>query len=395
MIDLEILYKEVAKEAIQWRRWIHSHPELSFEEYKTSEFVQSKLNEFGIPFENHWGKTGVVAKLEVPNPEKKLGFRCELDALPVMELNMFDHRSTYPGKMHACGHDGHTSALLGSAKIISELYKKNQLKNSIYFIFQPAEENEGGAKKIIEEGFHKKFQLDAVFSIHNWPDLQEGIFGIKSGPIMAAYDSFDIEIKAKGSHAAMPHQGTDVIYISTLLIQNIYSFINRMNPVKEKVISFTSIHCGSTYNVIPEQVSLKGTIRTLHEDIRNQIIDFIEKLLSSWKIIYSFDYKFVLNEGYPATINTKKEVEIIKELIIKRFGETKVTDIEFPSMGSEDFSYFLKYYPGVYLWIGSGKHKEIMSSDSMMCLHSPYYDFNDNILIDMIKFWVECALYYI
>ncbi len=395
MIDLEIMYNEIVKEAQGWRRWIHSHPELSFEEYETSKFVQSKLNEFGIPYENHWAKTGVVAKLEVPNPKKRLGFRCELDALPINELNNFEYRSIYPGKMHACGHDGHTSALLGSAKILSELYKKNQLKNSIYFIFQPAEENEGGAKKIIEEGFHKKFELDAVFSIHNWPDLQEGIFGIKSGPIMAAYDSFDIEIKAKGSHAAMPHQGTDVIYISTLLIQNIYSFINRMNPVKEKVISFTSIHSGSTYNVIPDQVNLKGTIRTLHEDTRSQIIDFIEKLLSSWKFIYSYDYKFKLNEGYPATINTKKEVEIIKELIKKKFGETKIIDIEFPSMGSEDFSYFLKYYPGVYIWIGSGKHNVLTPSESAMCLHSPYYDFNDNVLKDMIKFWVECALNYI
>ncbi|GIX40619.1 MAG: hydrolase [Leptospiraceae bacterium] len=391
MIDIEQEINKIIKEVIEWRHYIHSRPELAFEEFNTSKWIQEKLKEWHIPFETNWASTGIVGKLEVKEPVKKLGFRTELDALPIEEKNEFSYKSIYKGKMHACGHDGHMAALLGAAKILSDFYQKGLLKNSIYFIFQPAEENEGGAKKMIEEGFNRKYQLDAIYSIHNWPELPEGIFGIKQGPIMASYDRFEIHFSSeKGSHAAMPHQGIDIIYIATQLIQNTYSYLSRMNPVQEKVLSFTSIHGGTTYNVLPDTLEIKGTIRTFDKNIRNQILSFLKQLLESYRNLYGLNYNFLLYDGYPATINTKKEVEIVKKLIIEKFGSDRYKEIEKPSMGSEDFSYFLEHYPGVYLWLGSQNKNK---NQTICMLHNPEFDFNDNILKDIIKFWVERANY--
>ncbi len=391
-MELEKLLQEAYKESIEWRHYIHSRPELALEEIETSQFVQTKLKEFEIPYENNWAKTGVIGKLEVKKSNYSLGFRCELDALPIWEKNNFDYSSKNPGKMHACGHDGHIAGILGAAKVLSELYKKNLLKNTIYLIFQPAEENEGGAKKMIEEGFSHQYKMDAVFSIHNWPDLKEGIFGIKSGPIMASYDSFDIELYSEGSHAAMPHQSSDVVYITTQLIQNVYAFVSRMNPTKEKVISFTSIQTGSTYNVIPNKVQIKGTIRTFEEKIRLEILQFLEKILISFKSIYNIDYKFSLKDGYPATINSESIYEVVKTILKHHFGENKFVNIKEPSMGSEDFSYFLQYYDGLYIWLGANKNE--LNKQYNVCLHSPNFDFNDSLLLDIIKFWVVLALHF-
>lgn len=379
--------QNILKEVIEWRHYIHSRPELAFEEIQTSDFIKNKLREWNIPYDENWAISGIVGKLEVKNPKKRLGFRAELDALPIVEKNDFSYKSIFNGKMHACGHDGHIAGLLGAARILSNLYKNNLLNNSIYFIFQPAEENEGGAKKMIEQGFCKKYQLDAIFSIHNWPELQEGIFGLKSGSIMASYDRFKINFKCQGAHAAMPHQGIDIIYIATLFIQNVYSYLSRLNPTLEKVLSFTSIHSGTTYNVLPEELEIKGTLRTFDKIIREQILVFLKQLLESYKNIYHFSYDFIVDEGYPATINSKKEVEMIRKLIIEKFGHDKIIEVDKPSMGSEDFSYFLEHYPGVYIWLGSKN-----SHRGLNCmLHSPEYDFNDNILKYIIQFWVECA----
>ena len=388
-MNLENQLNNILNEVIQWRHQIHSRPELAFEEYETSKFIQQKLQEWEIPYDFPLAGTGIVAKLEVNNPKRRLAFRTEMDALPIQEMSQKPYRSIYEGKMHACGHDGHLAALLGSVKIINELYKNNLLKNSIYFVFQPAEENEGGAKRMIEEGFATRYNFDAIYAIHNWPELPQGIFGLKSGPIMASYDRFLIRFFSKGAHAAMPHQGTDIIYVVSLFIQNVYSFVSRMNPVQEKVISFTSIHAGTTYNVLPEEIEVKGTIRTFDKNQRNQILEFLKQLLESYKNLYGFNYELIFSEGYPATINSNAEVERVRKIIANKFGSDKIIDIQKPSMGSEDFSYFLENYPGVYLWLGSYNGQE---NQSICMLHNPEYDFNDNILKDMIQFWVELAM---
>ncbi|MCS7204298.1 MAG: amidohydrolase [Leptospiraceae bacterium] len=383
---VEKLIDEVLPQVIEWRHFIHSNPELAFHEFETSKFVQEKLQEFEIPYENNIAKTGVIGRIEIPHATKRLAFRAELDALPIQELNTFEHRSKIPHRMHACGHDGHLAGLLGAAKVIKEVSKFYKLNQSIYFIFQPAEENEGGAKKMFEEGLKEKYHFDEVYSIHNWPEMKEGIFGIRSGSIMASYDSFDLIIKAKGSHAAMPHQGIDVIFLSSLLIQTIYSYLSRWNPVDEKVLSFTSIHAGSTYNVLPDQIEIKGTLRTFQQSTRENILNYINNLLKSWVELYGIDYKFELKEGYPATINSKEKYEKIRAFIEKTFDKSKFVEIEKPSMGSEDFSFFLRNYDGVYIWLGSKKEHSTNPP-----LHSPEYDFNDNILKDIISFWTYLA----
>ncbi len=389
MIDNKIkqMIRENINEFIQWRKTIHSKPELAFEEYETSNFIKTKLLSFGIEVESNFAKTGIVGKLISKNAEKNLGFRAELDALPIQEENEFDYKSIYPNKMHACGHDGHMTGLLASAKILSILKKEYDLPNNIFFIFQPAEENEGGAKKMIEEGFLEKIKLDSIYSLHNWPELPEGIFGLKSGPIMASFDNFMIEINARGSHAAMPHQGVDVVFLTSLLIQNVYSILSRTNPIKNKLISFTSIHTGTTYNVLPDKVEIKGTLRTFDSNTKNEVIKILKNVLENLKNIYNFHYNFLLKEGYPATINEKKEIDFLKDLIISKFGKNKLLEISEPSMGSEDFSYFLQNIKGAYIWIGSSK------KNSLLGLHNPKFDFNDSILEDIILFWTNLAIF--
>lgn len=388
MIESKIkqLIRDSLDEFIHWRRRIHTKPELAFEEFETSNFIKEKLLSFGIEVESNWAKTGVVGKLISKIAEKNLGFRAELDALPIQEENEFNYRSIYPNKMHACGHDGHMVGLLGAAKVLSILKKDQDLPNNIFFIFQPAEENEGGAKRMIDEGLLEKIRLDSIYSLHNWPELPEGIFGLKSGPIMAAYDSFVIEINAKGTHAAMPHQGVDVVFLTSLLIQNVYSILSRTNPTKNKVVSFTSIHTGTTYNVLPDKVEIKGTFRTFDINTRKEIIEILKNLLENLKKIYNFSYNFLLKEGYPSTINDQKEIDFLKDLIISKFGKNKLSEISEPSMGSEDFSYFLQSIKGAYIWIGSAK------GNTFYGLHNPKFDFNDSILEDIILFWTNLAI---
>lgn len=389
--SIKNLIKEYLKEFIEWRRILHSKPETAFEEYETSKFIKEKLLEFGIEVESNWAKTGIVGKLvsqqNNSKERKNLGFRAELDALPMQEENQFYYKSINQNKMHACGHDGHMIGLLGAAKILSILNKTVEIPNNVFFIFQPAEENEGGAKKMIEEGFLQKFKLDSIYAIHNWPELPQGIFGLKSGPIMAAYDSFIIKINAKGTHAAMPHQGVDVIFLTSLIIQNVYSSLSRTNPTKNKVISFTSIHTGTTFNVLPDSVEIKGTLRTFDSNTRKEILELLQNILENFRRLYHFEYSFLLKEGYPPTINSKKEVDFLKEIIISVFGKDKITEIDEPSMGSEDFSYFLQSTSGAYIWLGSSNQK-------FLNLHNPKYDFNDLILEDIILFWIILAFFY-
>ncbi len=381
------LIKNATEEAVIWRRYLHAHPETAFEEIQTSEFIKKILKDLEIPFDTSWAKTGIIAKLEVQNPIRRLAFRAEMDALSIQEVNDIPYKSIYPGKMHACGHDGHMAGLLGAAKVLSFLKKQNLLRNSIYFIFQPAEENEGGAKKMIEEGFSRNYLLDAIYAVHNWPELEFAKFGLKKGAIMADYRSFTIEFEGKGSHAAMPHLGNDLIFIASLFIQNIYATLSRTNPLKSKVLSFTTFHAGNTYNVLPDKIEIKGTIRTFDEITKQNIIQLIESFLKNLENIYQIKINFQLNEGYPATVNYDQEIDNLEKIIKETFGQDQIVYVSEPSMGSEDFSYFLNYYPGAYIWLGSNQKNGCF-------LHNPKFNFSDNLLEILIRFWVSIATYH-
>ena len=372
-------------EMTEWRQDLHQIPEIGLEEYKTSQYIKNKLKEFNINYKDGYSNTGIVAwiKGSKGNSDRSLGLRADFDALPMPEKNLFQHKSTNEGMMHACGHDGHTTMLLGAAKYI---YENNDFDGTVYFIFQPGEEGYAGGKKMIEDGMFKDFKIDEVYALHNWPELPLGKVGINSGPMMAAVDEFDIVIKGKGGHAAMPQQAIDPIVIASQVVLAVQTIISRStDPVDKALISITKIHGGTAYNVIDDQVTLSGTIRTFKPETRL----FIEKKLKEISLGIAkanganANIDFHLTNKYPPTINSKKESEFASSVAKNLFGDENVdTDLD-PSMGGEDFSYMLEKKPGSYLFIGQG------DENHKAHLHTTKYDFNDNLLPLGTNFWVD------
>lgn len=377
---------------IRTRRDIHSHPELSYQEQRTSSIVASRLTELGFEVETGIGKTGVVGRLRGTRTRsgyKRIGLRADMDALPIQEINQFEHRSKFPGKMHACGHDGHVAMLLGAAHILSENHDFN---GEVVLIFQPAEEGGAGAKAMIDAGLFKRFPVDAVFALHNWPGLGEGEFAVHTGPVMASSNEFKVTIHAKGAHAAMPDLGIDPVVIAAHLIQAYQTIISRTRkPVDPAVLSVTQINAGEAINVIPETATLKGTVRTFsHETldlIEERFITMTHQLCSTFGATATVEF----NRSYPPTINTATEAELAAH-VLKRMPQVKAVHTNLPpTMGAEDFAYFLKEKPGAYLWIGngSGGHREVGHGMGPCMLHNPSYDFNDKILPLGVCFWKE------
>ena len=381
---------QMYEEMKSWRQDLHRIPEIGLEEYETSKYIKSKLSEFKIEFKDGYANTGLIAciKGSKGNSDRSIGLRADFDALPMPEKNDFDHKSTKEGMMHACGHDGHTSMLLGAAKYLNE---NNDFDGNVFFIFQPGEEGFAGGQKMIQDGMFEDFKIDEVYALHNWPELPIGSMGVNSGPMMAAVDEFDIIIKGKGGHAAIPQLAIDPIVISSQIVLAIQTIISRStDPVDKALISITKINGGTAYNVIDDTVKLGGTIRTFKPDTRsffekkiNEIADGITKANGA-----EAEVEFHLTNKYPPTINSKKETEFAANVAKKIFGEANVnTNIE-PSMGGEDFSYLLEKKPGSYLYIGQGddKHKAH--------LHTTKYDFNDNLLPIGTNYWVELVREY-
>ena len=368
-----------------WRQDLHKIPEIGLEEYETSKYIKNKLKEFNINFKEGYSNTGLVAwvKGNKGNSNKSIGLRADFDALPMPEKNNFDHKSTKDGMMHACGHDGHSSMLLGAAKYISE---NNDFDGTVYFIFQPGEEGFAGGKKMIEDGLFDDFSIDEVYALHNWPDLPLGSFGVNSGPMMAAVDEFDIIVKGKGGHAAFPQLVIDPIIVASQIVTAIQTIISRStDPVDKALISITKIHGGTAYNVIDDEVKLSGTIRTFKPETRSFIEKRIEEIANGIAKAHGAgaNIEFDLINKYPPTINSKKESEFAAKVAKKMVGEEKVnTDIE-PSMGGEDFSYLLNKKPGSYLYIGQG------DENHKAHLHTTKYDFNDNLLPIGVNYWVN------
>jgi hippurate hydrolase len=376
--------KQLHAEMRKWRQHLHQFPETAFEETQTAAFIAEKLTSFGLDVHQGLGRTGVVATLSTGNSKKKIALRADMDALFIEEQNIFSHASCHDGKMHACGHDGHSAMLLGAASYLS---KNRHFDGTVYFIFQPAEEGRAGAKQMINDGLFDQFPADCVFGMHNFPDIPVGHFAVKSGAMMASSDSFEIIITGKATHAAIPHLGCDPIVVAAQLINSLQTIVSRnIDPADCAVLSITQIHAGNTWNAIPESVVLRGTFRSFNENVKTLIVDKMTQLVNS--ICTGFDVSFKIefnpeNEGYPVTFNTQAETAIALKAAQAVAGDTCVNQNPTPSMGAEDFSFMLQEKPGCYIWIGNG------SSENSCLLHNPHYDFNDEILPVGAAYWVK------
>lgn len=366
----------------QWRRDIHQHPETAYEEFRTSALVAEHLRQLGLQVHTHIGGTGVVGILHGQRPgDKHVGLRADMDALPLTELNTFAHASCHHGKMHGCGHDGHTTMLLGAASILAE---NPDFAGTAYFIFQPAEESNAGAQRMIEDGLFERFPITEIYGMHNWPGLAAGHFAVHPGAVMASTDGFNIEIQGKGGHAAMPDTLTDPVLVAGHIITATQSIVARnLKPTSGGVISITRMVGGSAYNVIPETVSLHGTIRSLDEQDRTLLKQRLQQLVEHTAAAFNASASVRYLEGYPATINHQPNAEACYQVTTELVGETCVQWNPQPSMGAEDFGYMLQHRPGAYIWIGNGTLKESRA------LHNPYYDFNDTILPLGASYWVR------
>jgi hippurate hydrolase len=371
---------ELHKEMTDWRRDLHAHPETAFEEHRTSDFIAGKLEEFGIEVVRGLAGTGLVGVLKSNGRSgKAIGLRADMDALHIDEQTNLPYSSKTPGKMHACGHDGHVTMLLGAAKYLS---KTRDFDGTAYFIFQPAEECEGGAKVMIEEGLFEKFQMDSVYGMHNWPGMPIGQIGTRPGPVMAAFDIFEIKITGKGSHAAMPHQSIDAVVIACMVVSSLQTVASRVVDTRDPVVvSVTQIHAGDTWNVIPEEAVIRGTVRSFNAKVRDLSEETIKKIAKGVCAAHGAECDIRYERRYPPTINTEQETVNTAKVAEKLVGAENVRKDMQVCMGSEDFAYMLQKRPGSYIWLGAG--------DCGGNLHNPNYDFNDEILPLGASYWAE------
>ncbi len=375
------------------RRDIHAHPELCFKEVRTADVVATKLSEWGIPIHRGLGTTGVVGILHGRDGGKNgraLGLRADMDALPMQEANTFAHASTHPGKMHACGHDGHTAMLLAAAQYLAS---HRNFDGTVYLIFQPAEEGGGGAREMIRDGLFEQFPLQAVFGLHNWPGSDVGFFAASAGPVMASSNEFKIIIQGKGGHAAMPHNALDPVPVACQLVQGFQSIISRnIKPIDAGVISVTMIHAGEATNVIPNSVELQGTVRTFSLAVLDQIEQRMQDMTAQLCAAFGMTADFEFRRNYPPTINSAPEAEFCRQVMADIVGNDNV-QVQEPTMGAEDFSFMLLQKPGCYAFIanGDGAHREMGHGGGPCMLHNPSYDFNDALLPLGATYWVRLA----
>jgi hippurate hydrolase len=366
-------------EMTEWRRDIHAHPETAFEETRTAGIVADRLASFGVEVHRGLAKTGVVGRLSAGSGPRAIGLRADLDALHIEEQNTFSHRSRHPGRMHACGHDGHTTMLLGAARYLAET---RRFDGTVYFIFQPAEENEGGGRAMVAEGLFDRFPVESVYGMHNWPGIPVGKVGVMPGPMMASFDIFEIVVTGRGAHGAMPHNGIDPVVAASALVQALQTIPSRtLNPIEPAVLTVTQIHAGDAWNVIPEQAVLRGTTRAFRPDVQNQIEAGIHRVCTGVDATYGTTCAVRYERRYPPTINHPRETAIATEALTTVVGrENVLTELQ-PTMGSEDFAFMLQAKPGCYVWLGNGP------GEAGCMLHNPRYDFNDEILPIGASYW--------
>ncbi|CBL47200.1 Peptidase M20D, amidohydrolase [gamma proteobacterium HdN1] len=407
----EILAHAPALQAI--RRDIHAHPELAYEEVRTSDLIAQKLAEWDIEVHRGLGITGLVGVIHGRTGTRSIGLRADFDALPIHEHNQFPHASQHPGKMHACGHDGHTTMLLAAAQYLAA---HRNFAGTVYLVFQPAEESHGGAKAMMEDGLFERFPMDAIFGIHNWPGLAAGDVAVRSGPCFASSNEFRITLRGEGCHGAMPHLGVDPIIIASQLVQAFQTIISRnLHPADAGVISVTIIEAGDATNVIPETATLRGTVRAFTTAVLDTIENRMRELTHQISAAFGACAKFEFERRYPPTINHAKEAEFVRHTLSEVLGSEHVHVFE-PTMGAEDFSFYLQEKPGAYFVVGNGElvdhakpnstsndtgksstdHRPAGHGLGPCALHNPSYDFNDALLplggtlwVRLVEAWLE------
>jgi amidohydrolase len=372
------------------RRDIHAHPELCFQEVRTADLVAAKLTEWGIPVHRGMGTTGVVGIVKNGTSSRAIGLRADMDALPMQEFNTFEHASKHAGKMHACGHDGHTAMLLAAAKHFAN---NRNFDGTVYLIFQPAEEGGGGAREMMRDGLFEKFPMDAVFGMHNWPGPRVGTFAVSPGPVMASTSEFKITIRGKGSHGALPHMGIDPVPIACQMVQAFQTIISRnKKPIDAGVVSVTMIHAGEATNVVPDSCELQGTVRTFSTEVLDLIERRMKQIAEHTCAAHEATCEFQFVRNYPPTVNSKEEAEFCRKVMASIVGADNVMMQE-PTMGAEDFAYMLQAKPGAYCFIsnGDGEHREMGHGAGPCTLHNPSYDFNDDLIPLGATYWVRLA----
>ncbi|CAH1667222.1 putative hydrolase YxeP [Hyphomicrobiales bacterium] len=370
---------DIRSQMVDWRRDIHAHPETAFQEHRTAQLIADALTAMGLPVHRGLAGTGVVASLQ-NGAGPSIALRADIDALDLEELGRPAYRSTHAGKMHGCGHDGHTAMLLGAA---AQLAREKSFSGTVHFVFQPAEENEGGGRKMVEDGLFEKFPADAVYGMHNMPHIPRGKFAIRTGITTAFLDTLEIVVTGKGCHAAHPETGLDSIVVAASLINALQSIVSRrIGAVDSAVVSLTQIHGGDTWNVVPETVVLRGTVRTLDADVQARVEEEVKRVCAGIAQTHGAQIALDYVRRYPGVINTPAETVAATSAASSLVGAEDVqTDIK-PAMGSEDFSFMLQERPGAYICIGAGE------GPSDPPLHNPYYDFNDAILPLGAAYWV-------
>jgi hippurate hydrolase len=369
------------QELVEIRRDIHRHPEIAFEENRTSDLVAGKLQAWGLEVHRGLARTGVVGTLRSGRSNRAIALRADMDALPIHEANQFDHRSVHDGKMHACGHDGHTTMLLGAARVLAESLKFDGV---VHFIFQPAEENAGGAGVMIKDGLFDLFPAEHVYGMHNMPGISAGSFAMRPGPIMAAFDSFDITIGGQGTHAAMPHMGIDPVVVAAEVVTALQTIVSRsVNPLEGAVVSVTQFQGGNTYNVVPDAVKMGGCTRSFLPKVQDQIEQAMGRIVSGIAAAHGGTFDFDYRRGYPPTINTEEGVAAAAAAAMDIVGPDNVVTDTPPLMGSEDFAFMLQERPGSYIFIGNG------DGEGNCMVHNPGYDFNDQIITTGVQYWTR------
>ena len=370
------------------RRDIHAHPELRYEENRTADIVARNLEKWGIPVVRGLGKTGVVGTVKNGTSSRSIGLRADMDALPMQEYNEFGHRSQHAGKMHACGHDGHTAMLLAAARHLS---KHRNFDGSVHLIFQPAEEGGAGAQAMMDDGLFDKFPCEAVFGLHNWPGFKVGQFGLCAGPTMASSNEFEITITGRGAHAALPHLGIDPVVVATHLVQALQTIVSRnKKPIDTAVLSVTQIHAGDAYNVIPDSAVIRGTVRTFTVEVLDLIESRMREMVEKLPPVFGGTATMRFHRNYPPLINHPVQTEFCRSVAADVVGADNAIDFE-PTMGSEDFAFMLLVKPGCYIMAGNGEgdHREIGHGLGPCQLHNPSYDFNDELIPVGASYWVR------
>jgi hippurate hydrolase len=368
-------------EMTAWRRDLHAHPEIAFQEVRTSAIVAEKLAGWGIEVHRGIAKTGVVGVLRGRSDNgRAIGLRADMDALPMTEENDLPYASTTPGRMHACGHDGHTVMLLGAARHLAET---RNFDGTVYFVFQPAEEAGGGGKVMMDEGLFDRFPMETVWGMHNSPVLPAGRIGVRAGPSMAATDDFDVVVEGRGGHAARPHVSVDPIAVGTQVYQAFQTIVSRnADPVESAVLSVTQFHAGEAYNVIPARARMCGTVRTYKPEVRDMMERRMGEVCAGIAAAHGCGVRLEYRRGYPALVNSGTETEFAARVAAEVVGEANVAEIP-PVMGGEDFAYMLEAKPGSYIWVGQGRGPDEAS------VHHPRYDFNDAVLPIGASYWVK------